>query len=337
VVLTSVAAALVITGVAIQPPSTKAASKKIELLNVSYDPTRELYVDVNKAFAKTWKKQTGQVVTINQSHGGSGGQARKVIDGLEADVVTLALESDVNAIQSAGLIKPDWIKENPQNSAPYTSTIVLLVRKGNPKNIKDWSDLIKPGVDVITPNPKTSGGARWNFLAAWGYALAHNKNSEAKAKTFVKKLYKNVKVLDTGARAATNTFVQNGIGDVLITWENEALLTKKELPASKRKNFKIIYPSQSILAEPTVAIVDKNVDKHGTREVAKAYLKFLYTRSGQEIIAQNYYRPRNTTVLNHYASWYPKLKLITVDEFGGWNKAQEKFFSDGGVFDAIYN
>jgi sulfate transport system substrate-binding protein len=341
IVLTGIAASLIFTSVITGGNESMAAGKKIELLNVSYDPTRELYVDVNKSFSKYWEQQTGDKVTIKQSHGGSGGQARKVIDGLDADVVTLALEGDINAIQDKGLINKGWVKENANSSAPYTSTIVFLVRKGNPKKIKDWNDLVKSGVQVITPNPKTSGGARWNFLAAWGYALKKNNNSEAKAQDFVKKLYKNVAVLDAGARASTTTFVERGIGDVLLAWENEALLTKKELPPSKRKNFEIVYPSLSILAEPSVAVVDKVVDKKGTRTVAEAYLKYLYTRGAQEIIAQNYYRPRNTTVLNHYINkgWFPKLELLNIDDkqFGGWEKAHVKFFSDGAIFDKIYN
>jgi sulfate/thiosulfate-binding protein len=324
VVLFALVATLAISGVAVTGSETKAASKTIELLNVSYDPTRELYVDINKSFAKDYEAKTGDKVTIKQSHGGSGSQARKVIDGLEADVVTLSLEGDVNAIQDKGLISKGWVKEFANNSAPYTSTIVFLVRKGNPKKIKDWNDLVKPGIQVITPNPKTSGGARWNFLAAYGYALQQNKNSESKAKDFVKKLYKNVAVLDSGARASTTTFVERGIGDVLLAWENEALLTKKDLPPSQRKNFQIVYPSLSILAEPSVAIVDKVVDKKGTRAAAEAYLNFLYTRGAQELIAQDYYRPRNTTVLNHYVSkgWFPKLNLIDIDTtFGGKSTA----------------
>lgn len=339
--LTGIATTLIFSSILTGGNESMAAGKKIELLNVSYDPTRELYVDVNKSFAKYWEQQSGDSVTIKQSHGGSGGQARKVIDGLEADVVTLALEGDINAIQDKGLINKGWVKENANSSAPYTSTIVFLVRKGNPKKINDWNDLLKSGVKVITPNPKTSGGARWNFLAAWGYALKKNNNSETKARDFVKKLYKNVAVLDSGARASTTTFVERGIGDVLLAWENEALLTKKDLPPSKRKNFEIVYPSLSILAEPSVAVVDKVVDKKGTRTVAEAYLKYLYTRGAQEIIAQNYYRPRNTTVLNHYIKkgWFPKLELLNIDDkqLGGWEKAHEKFFTDGAIFDKIYN
>ncbi len=307
----------------------------VELLNVSYDPTRELYDEFNKEFAAYWKEETGQTVTIKQSHGGSGSQARSVIDGLEADVVTLALAYDIAAIgEETGLISEDWQQDFGQNSTPYTSTMVFLVRKGNPKGIKDWDDLIKEDVSVITPNPKTSGGARWNYLAAYGYALKQNNNDDAKAKEFVKKLYGNVEVLDSGARGSTTTFVEKGIGDVLIAWENEALLSLKELGEDE---FEIIAPSVSILAEPPVAIVDEVVDRKGTREVAEAYLEYLYTEKGQEIAAQNYYRPRNEKVAEKYASQFPQVELFTIDEvFGGWGKAQETHFSDGGVFDAIY-
>jgi sulfate transport system substrate-binding protein len=340
VVVTTAIAALAFTGIATHSatPVAKAAGNKYKLLNVSYDPTRELYKAINPKFAKYYKAKTGDSVTIQQSHGGSGSQARKVIDGLNADVVTLALEGDVNAIQKSGLIDSGWVKELPNSSAPYTSTIVLLVRKGNPKNIKDWDDLAKDGVKVITPNPKTSGGARWNFLAAYGYALKKYNNDEDKAKDFVKKIYKNVAVLDSGARASTNTFVQNGIGDVLIAWENEALLTKND-SATKGKKFKIVYPSQSILAEPSVAVVDSNARHNGTEVVAKEYLKYLYTPAAQEIIAKNYYRPRNKTILNQYVKqgFYKDIPLIDIDSFGGWDAAQKKFFDDGGVFDKIYN
>ncbi|WP_028402997.1 sulfate ABC transporter substrate-binding protein [Ectobacillus panaciterrae] len=309
--------------------------KSIELLNVSYDPTRELYQDFNKEFAKYWKEKSGQTVTVKQSHGGSGKQARSVIDGLEADVVTLALAYDIDEISEQGKLLPaEWQKRLPNNSTPYTSTIVFLVRKGNPKNIKDWNDLTKKGVSVITPNPKTSGGARWNYLAAWGYALKNNGNSEAKAKEFVGNVYKNVEVLDSGARGATTTFVERGIGDVLISWENEALLSLNELGKDK---FDIVVPSVSILAEPPVAVVDKVADKKGTKEVAQAYLEYLYTEKGQEIAAKNYYRPRDQKVAEKYASQFPKIELFTVDElFGGWKKAQETHFKDGGVFDQIY-
>lgn len=311
-----------------------AAHADTTLLNVSYDPTRELYVDVNAAFAKAWKARGGDNVTIRQSHGGSGKQARSVIDGLEADVVTLALGYDVDAIAQKGLIHPDWQKRLPHNASPYTSTIVFLVRKGNPKKIRDWSDLVRPGVQVITPNPKTSGGARWNYLAAWGYALRQPGGDEAKAKAFVGQLLKNVPVLDSGARGATTTFVERGIGDVLIAWENEALLAIKELGPDK---FDIVAPSVSILAEPPVAVVDKVVDKRGTRKVAEAYLQFLYTDEGQEIAAKNYYRPISSRVAAKYASSFPQLKLFTIDEaFGGWAKAQKTHFADGGTFDQVY-
>ena len=314
---------------------TAWSAQNVELLNVSYDPTRELYVDYNAAFAKYYKKATGNDVTVKQSHGGSGKQARSVIDGLEADVVTLALAADIDALHKNGdLIKADWQKRLPDNSTPYTSTIVFLVRKENPKGIKDWDDLVKPGVQVITANPKTSGGARWNYLAAWGYAYKKNGNSDAKAKDFVAALYKNVPVLDSGSRGATITFVQRNLGDVLIAWENEAYLSLKEFGADK---FEIVSPSVSILAEPPVAVVDKVVDKHGTRAAAEAYLKYLYTPEGQEIAARNYYRPRLQAVAEKYADKFPKLSLFTVDEvFGGWSKAQPTHFDDGGVFDQIY-
>ncbi|QYY30179.1 MULTISPECIES: sulfate ABC transporter substrate-binding protein [Cupriavidus] len=304
------------------------------LLNVSYDPTRELYVDVNAAFAKAWKAQGGDTVTVRQSHGGSGKQARSVIDGLDADVVTLALGYDIDAIAEKGLIKPDWQKRLPHNASPYTSTIVFLVRKGNPKGIKDWNDLVKPGVQVITPNPKTSGGARWNYLAAWGYAQRQPGGNDAKAREFVGELLKHVPVLDSGARGATTTFVERGLGDVLIAWENEAILAIKELGPDK---FDIVAPSVSILAEPPVAVVDKVVDKKGTRKVAEAYLQFLYTDEGQEIAAKNYYRPISAKVAAKYAANFPKVKLFTIDEaFGGWQKAQKTHFADGGSFDQIY-
>jgi sulfate transport system substrate-binding protein len=306
----------------------------ITLLNVSYDPTRELYQDFNSAFAKHWKAKTGDNVTIKQSHGGSGKQARSVIDGLEADVVTLALAYDVDALHHNGkLIPADWQKRLQHNASPYTSTIVFLVRKGNPKGLKDWSDLVKPGVEVITPNPKTSGGARWNYLAAWAYALKQPGGSEATAKDFVKKLFANVKVLDSGARGSTTTFVERGIGDVLIAWENEAYLAVKELGPDK---FEIVTPSLSILAEPPVSVVDKVVDKRGTRAVATAYLEYLYSPEGQEIAAKNYYRPIDPKVAAKYAKTFAPVKLFTIDdEFGGWTKAQKTHFSDGGVFDQI--
>lgn len=310
-----------------------AMAKDIQLLNVSYDPTREFYQEYNQAFSKHWQEQTGDKVTVRQSHGGSGKQATSVINGIEADVVTLALAYDVDAIAERGRIDKNWIKRLPDNSAPYTSTIVFLVRKGNPKQIHDWSDLVKPGVSVITPNPKTSGGARWNYLAAWGYALEHNNNDQAKAQEFVKTLYKNVEVLDSGARGATNTFVERGIGDVLIAWENEALLAVNEVG---KDQFEIITPSVSILAEPTVSVVDKVVDKRGTREVADAYLKYLYSPEGQTIAAKNYYRPRDPAVAAKFANEFPQLKLFTIDEvFGGWTKAQQVHFATGGVFDEI--
>jgi sulfate/thiosulfate-binding protein len=313
----------------------RAQGGEVSLLNVSYDPTRELYQDFNQSFAKYWKAKTGQTVTVEQSHGGSSKQARAVIDGLQADVVTLALAYDIDAIsQNAGLLPADWQKRLPQNSTPYTSTIVFLVRKGNPKHVKDWDDLVKPGIAVITPNPKTSGGARWNYLAAWAYALKQPGGNEQTAQDFVKRLYKNVPVLDSGARGSTTTFVQHELGDVLIAWENEAFLSIKELGPEK---VEIVVPSQSILAEPPVSIVDKVVDKKGTRNVAQAYLEYLYTPEGQEVAAKNYYRPRLESVAKKYASTFPKIKLVTIDEvFGGWQKAQKTHFADGGVFDQIY-
>jgi len=310
-------------------PADKDA-KEVKLLNVSYDPTRELYAAVNAAFARQWQARTGQKVTIEQSHAGSGKQARAVIDGLEADVVTLALAYDVDAIAKAGLIRPDWATRLPHRAAPFTSTIVFLVRKGNPRGIKDWDDLVKPGIAVITPSPKSSGGARWNYLAAWGYALGHG-GDEAAARRFVGDLYKNVPVLDSGARGSTTTFVERGIGDVLLTWENEAQLAVEKLGKDK---LEIVIPSTSILAEPPVAVVDDNVDRRGTREVATAYLEFLYTPEGQRLGAQNHYRPRDAAAAA--ASTFPELKLFTIDElFGGWTRAQPTHFDDGGVFDKI--
>lgn len=312
-----------------------AEPKEVTLLNASYDPTRELYTEINKAFAEKWQTEKGQKVTISQSHGGSGKQARSVIDGLDADVVTLALAYDVDALyEKAKLISKGWQKMLPDNSSPYTSTIVFVVRKGNPKGIKDWDDLVKPGISVITPNPKTSGGARWNFLAAWAYALKKFNGDEAIAKEFLTSLYKNVPVLDTGARGSTTTFVERGIGDVAISWENEAFLIQKEKGA---ENYEIVVPSLSILAEPPVTVVDAVAKKRGTEEVAKAYLEFLYTPQAQEIIAHNFYRPRDAAVAAQYQNKFPQLELVTVDEaFGGWKKAQEKFFADGGVFDQLY-
>ena len=314
--------------------ATAAQAADVTLLNVSYDPTRELYKNVNAAFAAEWKTKTGDNVTINQSHGGSGAQSRAVIDGLDADVVTLALAYDIDAIAQKGQLLPaNWQKRLPDNSTPYTSTIVFLVRKGNPWKIKDWPDLVKPGVHVITPNPKTSGGARWSYLAAWAYAEKKPGGSKDAAKKFVADLYSHVPVLDTGARGATTTFAQRGIGDVLLSWENEAHLALQETPGK----FEIVYPSNSILAEPPVAVVDKNVDRHNTRKVAEAYLQFLYSKKGQEIEAQNFYRPRDAAVLAAHAKDFPKLPLYTIDDvFGGWTKAQATHFADGGVFDQIY-
>ena len=304
------------------------------LLNASYDPTRELYTEYNKAFNQHWTAAGNEAVTFQQSHGGSGKQARAVIDGLKADVVTLALAGDIDELYKLGkLIPQDWQTRLPQSSTPYTSTVVCLVRKGNPEGIKDWDDLVKPGVEVITPNPKTSGGARWNFLAAWAYAQ-QKYGSEAKAQEFVQQLYKNVPVLDTGARGSTITFVNNNIGDVLLAWENEAFLALKEQGGDK---FEIVAPSLSILAEPPVAVVDKNVDKKGTRKGAEAYLQYLYSEEGQRIAAKNFYRPRNEAVAAEYAKQFPSLKLVTIDkDFNGWKTAQPKFFNDGGVFDQIY-
>jgi sulfate transport system substrate-binding protein len=314
--------------------ATYLPAKEVSLLNVSYDPTRELYDDYNKVFADYWKKKTGDDLTVRDSNGGSGKQARAVIDGLAADVVTLGLAPDIDAIAStAHLLDPKWQARLPDNSTPYTSTIVFLVRKGNPKAIKDWPDLIKPGIEVVTPNPKTSGGARWNFLAAYGYIL-ETTHDEGKAKDFVKSLYGNVKVLDSGARGSTVTFVERGEGDVLLAWENEALLSINKLNPGQ---FEIVYPSQSVLAEPPVAVVDVNVAKHGTAEVAEAYLKYLYSPEGQEVIARNYYRPRAQDVLAKHAATFPAIKLFTEEKvFGPWSKVQKEFFGDGGVFDQIY-
>ncbi len=310
-----------------------ALAADVTLLNVSYDPTRELYAEFNKAFATAYSKETGKSIEIKQSHGGSGSQARSVIDGLQADVVTLALAYDIDAIAAKGMIPSDWQKRLPQNASPYTSTIVFLVRKGNPKGIKDWDDLIKPGVGVITPNPKTSGGARWNYLAAWGYALKKTGSAD-KAKQFVGDVFKNVPVLDTGARGSTVTFVERGVGDVLLAWENEAFLAQREFGKDK---FEIVAPPLSILAEPPLTVVDKVADKKGTRVAAEAYLKYWYTREGQEIAARNSYRPRDTEIAKEYEKSFAKVELFTIDElFGGWTKAQKEHFAEGGIFDQIY-
>lgn len=333
ITLNVIAAAAIIGAIAFTGPAKAADSK--ELLNVSYDPTRELYVDYNKLFTEHWKKKTGEDIKVNQSHGGSGKQARGVIDGLRADVVTLALAGDIDAVSEKGKLLPaNWETRLPHNSSPYTSTIVFLVRKGNPKGIKDWNDLAKPGVSVITPNPKTSGGAQWNYLAAWGYALKNNGNDEAKAKELVKNIYKNVPVLDTGARGSTTTFVQRGIGDVFISWENEAFLAINELGKGK---FEIVVPSISILAEPAVAVVDKNANKNGNLEAAREYLSYLYSPEAQEIIAKNYYRPTDEKVAAKYASQFPKTELLTIRDFGGWKAAKKKHFEDNGTFDQIYS
>jgi sulfate/thiosulfate transport system substrate-binding protein len=325
--------AALLAGALVAP--TALAQKPVTLLNVSYDPTRELYQELNRAFAAAWKAKTGQAVTVRMSHGGSGKQARSVIDGLGADVVTLALAYDIDEISTrGGLLPANWQARLPENSAPYTSTIVLLVRKGNPKRIRDWGDLVRPGVSVITPNPKTSGGARWNYLAAWAWALRQPGGNETTAQAFVAKLFANVPVLDAGARGSTTTFAERGIGDVLVTWENEALLAIKELGKDK---FEIIAPSLSILAEPPVTVVDKVARRHGTAALAQAYLEYLYTPEGQELAAKHFYRPRNAAVTAKYAAQFPKLTLITInDVFGGWAKAQRTHFADGGVFDRIY-
>jgi sulfate transport system substrate-binding protein len=326
------AAAWLIAGVC---AATGSVAATVKLLNVSYDPTREFYDDYNKQFAAYWKLKTGDTVVVNQSHGGSGKQARSVIDGLEADVVTLALAYDIDALAAQGaLIPANWQQRLPSNSAPYTSTIVLLVRKGNPKSIHDWGDLARPGISVITPSPKTSGGARWNYLAAWAWAARQPGGSDATAEAFVKKLYKNVPVLDSGARGATVTFVERGIGDVLVAWENEAYLAVKQLGPDK---FDIVFPSLSILAEPPVSIVDKVVDEHGTRRVADDYLKYLYSKEGQETAARHFYRPRDPDIAAKYAKQFPSMSLVTIDgAFGGWAKAQSTHFADGGSFDRIY-
>jgi sulfate transport system substrate-binding protein len=312
--------------------SAGAQAKDVKLLNVSYDPTRELYREFNTSFAKYWKEKTGDVVTVEQSHGGSGGQSRAVNDGLQADVVTLALAGDIDPLAKSKLLPENWESRLADKSTPYTSTIVFLVRKGNPKQVKDWDDLVKKGVEVITPNPKTSGGARWNYLAAWAYGK-QKYGSDAKAQDFVKELFKHVPVLDSGARGSTTTFVQRGIGDVFLSWENEAYLAINELGPDK---FEIVYPSLSILAEPPVAVVDKYADAHGTKAVAEAYLQHLYSKEGQEIAAKNYYRPRDKDVFAKYAKSFPTLKLVTIEDFGGWKKAQPEHFNDGGIFDKIY-
>jgi sulfate/thiosulfate-binding protein len=326
----AIAASLVVLSIITTP--VRAAD--VTLLNVSYDPTRELYQNFNKAFAAYWKDKTGDTVTIRQSHGGSGKQARSVIDGIDADVVTLALAYDVDAIAERKLIASDWQKRLPDHSAPYTSTIVLLVRKGNPKGIRDWDDIAKPGVSVIAPNPKTSGGARWAYLAAYGYALKKSNGDDIKARDFITRVYRNVPVLDSGARGSTVTFAERGVGDVLLAWENEADLAKKEFGADK---FDVVVPSISILAEPSVAVVDAVVDKRGTRRIAEAYLQYLYSDEGQEIAARNFYRPRSPRVAAKYAANFSKLSLFTIDDtFGGWSSAQKTHFSDGGVFDQIY-
>ena len=324
----AVAFAMAVPGVAAH------AQQAVTLLNVSYDPTRELYREIDARFAEHYKQAQSQDIVIRPSHGGSGRQARSVIDGLDADVVTLALASDIDAIADAGLLPQDWQKRLPHNSSPYTSTIVFLVRKGNPKNLKDWDDLVRDGVQVITPNPKTSGGARWNYLAAWAFELARSNGDQAKAQEFVKRLYKNVPVLDTGARGSTTTFVERGLGDVLLAWENEAFLALNELGPDK---FDIVVPSLSILAEPPVTLVDKVVDRKNTRTQAQAYLEWLYTPEAQEIIARNYYRPSDASVAAKYRDKFPEVKLVGIDDtFGGWRKAQKEHFADGGTFDQIY-
>ncbi len=310
------------------------AEKEVKFLNVSYDPTRELYQDVNEAFGKKWKEETGEVVKFQQSHGGSGMQARAIIDGLDADVATLALGYDIDSLATKGrLISENWQQKLPDNSAPYTSTIVFVVPKGNPKGIKDWDDLVKDGISVVTPNPKTSGGARWNYLAAWAFAKKKFGGNEEQIKEFIGKLFKNVAVLDTGARGSTTTFVERGIGDVLIAWENEAFLTINEIGKDR---FEIVAPSVSVLAEPPVTVVDRIAKKHGTEKIAQAYLEFLYTEEGQELVAKHYYRPRLEAVAAKYAERFPKIELVTIEDFGGWKKAQADHFADGGTFDQIY-
>lgn len=326
--LKSLAASLVVFSIA-----GIAQADDVNLLNVSYDPTRELYKDYNELFAKYWKEKTGDNVSVKQSHGGSGKQARAVLDGLEADVVTLALSYDIDQLSRRKLIPENWQSQLPNNSAPYTSTMVFLVRKGNPQKIKDWNDLVRTGVSIVTPNPKTSGGARWNYLAAWGYALKQNGNNEDAAKEFLRKLFKNASVLDTGARGSTTTFAEREIGDVLITWENEAYLVLKEFGADK---YEVVTPSFSVLAEPPVTVVEDVARKHGTTEVATEYLKHLYSKEGQELIAKHHYRPSDKEVLAKYAKQFPSLELVNVSQFGGWTEVQNKHFADGGVFDKIY-
>jgi len=331
---TALVSILALTSCKKRETTSKADSAPIKLLNVSYDPTREFYVDVNKAFAEHWKTKTGATVEIDQSHGGSGKQARSVIDGLQADVVTLALAGDVDVIRkNADLLPKDWQSKLKYNSSPYTSTIVLVVRKGNPKGINDWADLVKPGVEVITPNPKTSGGARWNYLAAWAWAQKEYAGDQARILGYITRLFKNVPVLDTGARGSTTTFAQREIGDVFLSWENEAYLIEKEFPGKTE----VIYPSISILAEPPVAVIEKNAAKHGNTEVAKAYLEFLYTDKSQELAAKHFYRPRNLEIAGRFSGKFPQLPLVTIDaDFGGWEKAQKTHFDDGGTFDKIY-
>lgn len=331
--LSIILAAGVMTGCGSESGDTRGSNAGLEILNVSYDPTRELYAAYNDLFVEYWKEQTGQDVTITQSHGGSGSQARSVIEGNEADVVTLALAHDITAIEEAGLIEEGWIEEFSGNSSPYTSTIVFLVRKGNEKDIHDWDDLVKDGVGVITPNPKTSGGACWNFLAAWAYQQEQDGNDEEATKEFMKRLYRNVLVLDSGARGATNTFVENGQGDVLIAWENEAYLSMKEYP----DEYEIVTPSISILAEPSVAVVDSNAEEHGTREIAEAYLKYLYSDEAQRVAGKNYYRPSNEEILQEFSDQFDlDMRLVTIDDFGGWDEAYRVYFEDGAIFDQIY-
>lgn len=333
ILLSIILSAGMMTGCGSESGAAADSSAGLEILNVSYDPTRELYAEYNNLFSEYWREQTGQEVTITQSHGGSGSQARSVIEGNEADVVTLALAHDITAIEEAGLIEEGWMEEFVGNSSPYTSTIIFLVRKGNERNIQDWDDLVKDGIGVITPNPKTSGGACWNFLAAWAYQQEQDGNDEEATREFMKKLYRNVLVLDSGARGATNTFVENGQGDVLIAWENEAYLSMKEYP----DEYEIVTPSISILAEPSVAVVDSNVEEHGTREVAEAYLEYLYSDEAQRVAGKNYYRPSNEEILQEFSDQFNlDMRLVTIDDFGGWNEAYRLYFDDGAIFDQIY-